>query len=279
MPPYGHRVLAENKIKIHIKSGIFFVNYETTMESLYNFLTVQEGTTKKLLKVKINIDGDLDYYLKEVVLNITNDLDNLRANSISKFLFYNFNTLRVSSRKRPLLLRHSQIADDEYVLEKLQNKSWPYFMETLIEFSNKNVARDDICNEGEHDIIDKTVDKLNDCKRMYNLAFIDIGKHLKETLENTYPNDLRNVQKDLRKLVYYDENNILQISNKTDTLCPFSRYFFETGSFPAEKKIIYVPEGVMPPFVRTKRFSPMYYIKNSNQVTPTVWSLYSSKPL
>ena len=132
---------------------MFYVDNRTTGESLYNFLKIQVDTTKKLLKVKINIDGDLKYYFNEILLNIANDVDDLRTNSIGKFLFYNFNTLRVSGRRKPLLLRHSQIANDEYALEKLQNKSWSYFVETLIEVSNDDVKYSDVIeNEGELNI-------------------------------------------------------------------------------------------------------------------------------
>ena len=75
---------------------MFYVNNRTTGESLYNFSQIQQDNTKKLLKVKLNIDGDLEYCFTEILSNIENDEDNLRTNSISKLLFYNFNTLRVS---------------------------------------------------------------------------------------------------------------------------------------------------------------------------------------
>ena len=125
-PPYGLQILAKNNIKIHIETGMFYVDNRTTGKSLYNFLQTQQDTSKKLLRVKLNIDGDLKYYFNEILSNIENDADDLRTNSISKFLFYNFNTFRLSGGKNSLLLRHSQISDDEYALEKLQNKSWSY---------------------------------------------------------------------------------------------------------------------------------------------------------
>ena len=108
----------------------------------------------------------------------------MRTNSISKFLFYNFNTLLVSSGRKPLLLRHLQIADNEYALERLQNKSWPYFIETLLEVSNNDVNYNNIEKTEERDIIDKTVNNLNDCKDKYNKAFIDISKCVVEALRS-----------------------------------------------------------------------------------------------
>ena len=117
----GRRILAENKIKIHIESGFFFINNIVTEESIYDFLAVQEDDTKKSLRLNINIDGDLDYYLREIISYTRDDVDDLRTNSVSKFLFYNFNTFRVSDGLEPLPLRHAQIADDEFAPKKLQS--------------------------------------------------------------------------------------------------------------------------------------------------------------
>ena len=94
---------------------------------------------KNSAKVKLNIAGDLRYYFNEILSNIEKDADDLRTNSISKFLFNNFNTLRVSSGKKPFLLRHSHISGVEFALEKLQSKSWSCFVESLIEISNDDI--------------------------------------------------------------------------------------------------------------------------------------------
>ena len=117
---------------------MFYVNNRTTGESLHN-LQIQQDNTKKLLNVELNIDGDLEYYFNKILSNIENDEDDLRTNSISKFFFHNFNTLRVRGGKKPLLLRHSKMSDDEFALERLQSKSWSYFIESLIEISNDDV--------------------------------------------------------------------------------------------------------------------------------------------
>ena len=141
---------------------MFYVDNRTTGESLYNFQEFQQDTTKKLLKVKFNIDGDLRYYFNEILSNIENDADDLQTNSISKFLFYNFNTLRVSGGKKPLQFRHSQISDDEFALEKVQSKSWSYFVESLIEILNDDIkCGDAIKNEVESNVIDKTINNLD----------------------------------------------------------------------------------------------------------------------
>ena len=110
-------------MKIHIESGQIFIDNQITGGSLYNFLCVQQDLTKKILKVNVAITDDFDYYVKEVLANITNDRYDMNSNSTSKIIFYRFNTFRQVQGKSFLEIRHSVIADDDYGLENLQNKN------------------------------------------------------------------------------------------------------------------------------------------------------------
>ena len=137
-------------------------------ESLYNFLCAQQDITKKILKVNVAITDDFDYYIKEVLANITDDRYDMNSNSTSKFLFYHFNTFRQAQGKSFLEIRHSVIADDDYAFKNLQNKNGQYFIETLL-----FVARDQLSEfeELEKDILKKTFDNLNYCKDYYQSGF------------------------------------------------------------------------------------------------------------
>ena len=241
----------------------FFINNVATEESLYSFLTVQEDDAKKTLQVNLNIDGDLDYYLREVVSNIRDDAYDFRTNSVSKFLFYNCNTFRVSNGLEPLPLRHSQIAEDEFALKKLQNIDWPHFIETLINFSNENIEYDQMQGVERRNIINRTIKELNRCNKTYNLAFISVDKHLKETLKNTHPEDLRKIKKGLKKVIYY-KGSLLDIPNSTYLLNLFNRYFFATGSFLTESNLVYILETFTPPFIKSDdKISPAILYKRS----------------
>ena len=70
---YGSRVLKRNKMKIHIESGQIFIDNQIAGESLYDFLHAQQDLTQKILKVNVAITDDFDYYVKEVLANITDD--------------------------------------------------------------------------------------------------------------------------------------------------------------------------------------------------------------
>ena len=91
---FGSQVLTRNKMKIHVETGQIFHDNQITGESLFDFLRAQEDITKKLLKINIAISDDFEYYVKEVLANITDDRNDMNSNSTSKFLFYHFNMLR-----------------------------------------------------------------------------------------------------------------------------------------------------------------------------------------
>ena len=110
-------------MKIHIESGQIFIDNQITRECLYNFLRTQQDLTKKILKVNVAITDDFDYYVKEVLANITNDRYDMNSNSTSKFLFYYFNMFRQPQGKSFLDIRQSVIADDDYALDNLQKSS------------------------------------------------------------------------------------------------------------------------------------------------------------
>ena len=101
---YGSRVLKKNKMKIHIESGQIFIDNQITGESLYDFLCAQQDLAKKILEVKVPITNNFDYYVKEILANITDDMN---ANTTSKFLYYQFNMFRLAQGKPPLEMRHS----------------------------------------------------------------------------------------------------------------------------------------------------------------------------
>ena len=129
----GRNLMIRTKLKIHIETGQLFHDNQIAGESIFNFLRNQEDITKKLLKVNIAITDDFDYYVREILSNVTDDTNDLNSNSTSKFLFYHFNTLRQAQGKTFDKIRHSIISDDTVALEEIQNKNWQYFIQTLLE--------------------------------------------------------------------------------------------------------------------------------------------------
>ena len=163
-PKYGSRVLKRNKMKIHIELGQIFIDNQIKEESIYDFLCAQQDITKKILKVNVEIIDDFDYYVKEVLANITDDRYDMNSNSTSEFLFYHFNTFRQAQGQSFSEIRHSVIVDDGDALENLQNKNSQYFVEMLLFVASNQLGE---FEETEKDILEKTFDNLNYCKDFY----------------------------------------------------------------------------------------------------------------
>ena len=95
---YGEFVLSKNKIKIHLESGQIFQDNNLSNESLYDFLSLQQDSTKKELDITIPVADDFNVYVREILTEVLDDDFDLQTNSTSKFLFYNFNTFRQLQR-------------------------------------------------------------------------------------------------------------------------------------------------------------------------------------
>ena len=148
---FGRNLSTKNKMKIHIETSQIFHDNQITGESLFDFLHVQEDITKKLLKVNIAISDNFEFYVREVLLNITDDRNDTNSNSTSKLLFYHFNTLRQGQGKSFYKIRHSVITADTVALGELQKRDWQYFIVTLLEISNKEYERGDLTDTQEKD--------------------------------------------------------------------------------------------------------------------------------
>ena len=109
---YGRDALQTTKLKIHLESGEIYQDNINTGESLYNFWRAQEDVSKKFLNLDINLSGDLEYYIREILDRVTDDKFDVHINSTSKFLFYHFNNFRQSFGLTSFAIRNTQISDD-----------------------------------------------------------------------------------------------------------------------------------------------------------------------
>ena len=136
---YGREVLAKNKMKIHLETGNIHYNNKNMQERMYDFLLAQQDETEKLMDYKIDLTDHFEFYLNEIIAPITNDKDDMDTNSTSKFLFYHFNNLRHNFLDEDTYkIRHTIVSDDQYALDVLQSRDWPYLIDRLLEVSKGN---------------------------------------------------------------------------------------------------------------------------------------------
>ena len=254
---YGDFVLSKNKIKIHLESGQIFHDNNITNESFYDFLNNQQDLNKKELDITIPIGNDFNVYVREILTDVVDDDYDLQTNPTSKFLFYNFNTLRQIQRLPPLTVRHSQIAEDEFAMKIVQSHNWQNFIETLLHISNNEINIDDfnLQNDEVFDdylIIQKTQQNLNYCKNFYEEVFNDISYFLHKKIKEMPDEFVEKIQEDLANEIYFTKK-IKEIESHVEFLKVFNRFYFKTGRFPGNHfDLMVVPPGIKPSFVKTR---------------------------
>ena len=67
---YGKEFLQKNKLKIHVESGEIIDNVNTG-ENFYSFFSDQEDETKRFIDLNLNLNGDLEYYVREILSETT----------------------------------------------------------------------------------------------------------------------------------------------------------------------------------------------------------------
>ena len=196
-------------------------------------------------------------YVREILTDVVDDDYDLQTNPTSKFLFYNFNTLRQIQRLPPLTVRHSQIAEDEFAMKIVQSHNWQYFIETLLHISNNEINIDDfnLQNDEVFDdylIIQKTQQNLNYCKNFYEEVFNDISYFLHKKIKEMPDEFVEKIQEDLANEIYFTKK-IKEIESHVEFLKVFNRFYFKTGRFPGNHfDLMVVPPGIKPSFVKTR---------------------------
>ena len=260
---YGEFVLSKNKIKIHLESGQIFHDNNLTSESLYDFLNTQQDLNKKELDINIPVTNDFSVYVREILTDVADDDFDLQTNSTSKFLFYNFNTLRHVQRLPPLTVRHSKVVENEFALKIVQSHNWQYLIETLLHISNNEITADEFDfkdDEAFQDylIIQKTQQNVNYCKKFYEEVFNDISYFLHQKIKGIPDELVEKMQDDLANEIYFTKK-IKEMESHVEFMKIFNRFYFKTGRFPGNHvDLMVVPPGVKPSFVRT-----------SDEISPT----------
>ena len=230
---------------------------------MYDFLNTQQDLNKKELDINIPVTNDFSVYVREILTDVVDDDFDLQTNSTSKFLFYNFNTLRQVQRLPPLTVRHSKVVENEFALKIVQSHNWQYLIETLLHVSNNEITADEFDfkdDEAFQDylIIQKTQQNVNYCKNFYEEVFNDISYFLHQKIKGIPDELVEKMQDDLTNEIYFTKK-IKEMESHVEFMKVFNRFYFKTGRFPGNHvDLMVVPPGVKPSFVRT-----------SDEISPT----------
>ena len=175
MTDYASEILAKNKMKIHLEIGNICYNNMNMQEGICDCLLAQQEETKQNIDYEVDLSDNFHFYLSEIIVPITSNKNDMDTNSTSKFLFYHFNNLRLNLNEDAYKVRHTIVLDDQYMLDVLHSRDWPYFIDRLLEVSKDDVTSLNLSgvndssqnNFKEMKIINDTIDDLTICKDYY----------------------------------------------------------------------------------------------------------------
>ena len=200
--------LQRDGISINAPTGNIFVNNQNIEESIYTFLDNQQDETKKEIPLDFSHDDNLTDYMTKYLPAI-NDYDevkyNFLANKNSKFLFNLFNKYQQDRGRKKQSVRHTKVSADDYALQKLQDKNWPYFINRIIEFSQGVFDINDIIrtDADEVNILNNTRSNFEIVKNLYNELLTSVGVNLHEYFMNLDIDKKKKIDTDLTNNNYF----------------------------------------------------------------------------
>ena len=248
--------LERDGISIHVPSGNIFINNENTGESLCTFLNNQQDKSKKEIPLDFTYDDDYTDYMTKYLPAI-NEFDEVKhdffTNKNSRFLFHLINKCQEDRGRSKFPIRHSTLADDNYALNALQDRNWPYFINRIKEFSQGFINLSDLhhSDANEINILNNTRANFEFVKTVYNEMFTSVGINLHEFFKNVEVIDKQGIDNDLTNNNYFawdsQEDFIQQRILKT-----YRDFYYKTGRFPGRPTLIPIPRGRVPDFIQSQ---------------------------
>ena len=212
---------------------------------------------KKLMDYEIDLSDNFDFYLNKIIALTTNDKDDMDTLSTYKFLFGHFNNLRFDLNEGTYKIRHTIILDDQYTMELLQSKDWPYFIDRLLtvsegEITFLNLSGVDNSSQNNFDeikIINDRIDYSTICKDNYSNIYANIGATFYQYLQEISAFLIEKMEEDLT-LNLYSFIDLKGKYNTEEVIDTSDRFFFTFGRFPTINNLAITPTGEVPSFVK-----------------------------
>ena len=174
------------------------------------------------------------------------------ANKNSKFLFNLFNKHQENRGKKKQPVRHTKVSADDYALQKLQDRNWPYFINRIIEFSQGVFDLNDVIttDADEVNILNNTRANFEIVKNLYNELLTTVGINLHEYFINLDIEEKQKIDTDLTNNNYFTWDPH-EVYIQTRILATYRDFFYGTGRFPGRNTLIHVPIANMPHLLNT----------------------------
>ena len=254
--------LARDGISIHVPTGQIFVNNENIGESIFDFLRNQQDETKKKIPLDFSYDDDYYDYMTKYLPGISESEENqydFNSFKTSKFLFHLFNKFQEVNGRNKQSLRHTKLSDDNYALGEIQDRNWPYFIDKIIEYSQGFLNLSDVEKDiTELNILRNTRDNFEILKGVYDELLNAVAISLHQFLKEISYLKRKEIETDLRNNNFetFDPQEAF-IQNRILQTC--IDFFYKTGRFPGNQRLISIPRGRIPSFINSEDvISPRY---------------------
>ena len=161
-----------------------------------------------------------------------------------------FNKFQEDRGRTKFPIVHSVLTDDHYTLKKLQDKSWPYFINRIIEFSQGFINLADETDQTEINILTQTRANFEIVKNLYNELFNSVVINLPDYFRNLGIIEKQRIDTDLRNNIFFvwdPQENFMQ----QRILTTYRDFFYEIGRLPGRNTIIPVPRAEIPSFINS----------------------------
>ena len=230
------KILEDSKLKIHVETGNIYYDNHDTNESIQNFILAQASLASGEIDHSFTFDRDYVTYFQWLTDTFSesrkNKLD-IFTNKNSKFLFYHFNDYLEQNGNQIKKIKHSTVTQDYVATEKIQDKNWKYFVESILSFSENATDK-----EYQKSFVLDTQENVLILKKTYANLYNQISKQFNKTL-NKMPFDLfKEIEDDFRREKYEIED-IKNLDN-------WVSFYFKHGRFPGNENLRILPQTQLP---------------------------------
>ena len=196
-------ILLRNKLKIHVETGNIYYDNKDTNESIYSFFSAQQDPDKASIDFEFIFADSYEDYFQWLIVGFDSyektKLDVL-TNKNSKLLFYCFNDFLQQRFREPKPVRHSTIADDYIVLDRIQNQNWQYLIKSILDaFKSNNSGK--VIEIKKLKTVKNNVENIVVCKKAYQSFYDLIAQNLINTINELPADEIEeiNIQKKIYK--------------------------------------------------------------------------------
>ena len=230
------KILEDNKLKIHIETGNIYYDNNDTNELIHNFILAQANPISGEIDHSFTFDRDYTTYfqwLTDAFNESTKNKLDIFTNKNSKFLFYHFNDYLQQSARETIKIKHSVVTQDYLAAEKIQDRNWKYFVESVLTFSQN--ATDE---SNKKPFLLDTKEIVEILKKTYEKLYNQISKKFTGML-NKMPFDLfEKIEDDLIR-EKYGKNDLKNLDS-------WVSFYFKQGRFPGNSDLTILPQSDLP---------------------------------